>query len=248
MAKQKGIVFLEGTIGGVNFYYREGVPTARAAGGGFTKQAIKHGSNMVRVRESNNEFGMCAVVNKTFKQAIRPFLLGYKDGTLHSRLMQLFLKIKDCDMISERGKRCVFLGLSDAAGKAIMQSFVFTPKRAMLLSCSYGFDWDGLLFSASGFNINEVVFPLKADYMEVVFGVICFDFETLSYTRVIASPLLIGRDYTGDGFNILLDELPGGTGVLFGMLRVAFYQEVNGERYLLSGANNFGVEIVSVKA
>lgn len=248
MAKQKGIVFLEGTIGGVNFYYREGVPTARAAGGGFTKQAIKHGSNMVRVRESNNEFGMCAVVNKTFKQAIRPFLLGYKDGTLHSRLMQLFLKIKDCDVMSERGKRCVFLGLSDAAGKAIMQSFVFTPKRAMLLSCSYGFDWDGLLFSASGFNINEVVFPLKADYMEVVFGVICFDFETLSYTRVIASPLLIGRDYTGDGFNILLDELPGGTGVLFGMLRVAFYQEVNGERYLLSGANNFGVEIVSVKA
>lgn len=248
MAKQKGIVFLEGTIGGVNFYYREGVPTARAAGGGFTKQAIKHGSNMVRVRESNNEFGMCAVVNKTFKQAIRPFLLGYKDGTLHSRLMQLFLKIKDCDMISERGKRCVFLGLSDTAGKAIMESFVFTPKRAMLLSCSYGFDWDGLLFSASGFNINEVVFPLKADYMEVVFGVICFDFETLSYTRVIASPLLIGRDYTGDGFNILLDELPGGTGVLFGMLRVAFYQEVNGERYLLSGANNFGVEIVSVKA
>lgn len=248
MAKQKGIVFLEGTIGGVNFYYREGVPTARAAGGGFTKQAIKHGSNMVRVRESNNEFGMCAAVNKTFKQAIRPFLLGYKDGTLHSRLMQLFLKIKDCDVMSERGKRCVFLGLSDAAGKAIMQSFVFTPKRAMLLSCSYGFDWDGLLFSASGFNINEVVFPLKADYMEVVFGVICFDFETLSYTRVIASPLLIGRDYTGDGFNILLDELPGGTGVLFGMLRVAFYQEVNGERYLLSGANNFGVEIVSVKA
>lgn len=248
MAKQKGIVFLEGTIGGVNFYYREGVPTARAAGGGFTKQAIKHGSNMVRVRESNNEFGMCAVVNKTFKQAIRPFLLGYKDGTLHSRLMQLFLKIKDCDMISERGKRCVFLGLSDTAGKAIMESFVFTPKRAMLLSCSYGFDWDGLLFSASGFDINEVVFPLKADYMEVVFGVICFDFETLSYTRVIASPLLIGRDYTGDGFNILLDELPGGTGVLFGMLRVAFYQEVNGERYLLSGANNFGVEIVSVKA
>lgn len=248
MAKQKGIVFLEGTIGGVNFYYREGVPTARVAGGGFTKEAIKYGSNMVRVRESNNEFGMCAVVNKTFKQAIRPFLLGYKDGSLHSRLMQLFLKIKDCDVVSARGERRVFLGLSDAVGKAIMKAFVFTPKRAMLLSCSYGFDWDGLLFSASGFNINEVVFPLKADYMEVVFGVLRFDFETLSYTRVIAAPLLIGRDYTGDGFDILIDELPGGTGILFGMLRVAFYQEVNGVRYLLSGANNFGVEVVSVRA
>ncbi|MGR7812111.1 hypothetical protein [Lacinutrix undariae] len=248
MAKQKGIVFLEGTIGGVNFYYREGVPTARVAGGGFTKEAIKHSPNMVRVRESNNEFGMCAVVNKVFKQAIRPFLLGYKDGTLHSRLMRLFLKIKDCDVVSARGKRRVFLGLSNAVGRGLMQAFVFTPKRAMLLSCKYHFDWDGLLFSTSGFNIDVVVFPKEADYMEVVFGVLRFDFETLSYTRVIASPLLIGRDYTGDTFDILVEELPGGTGILFGMLRVAFYQEVNGVRYLLSGAKSFGVEVVSVKA
>ena len=39
-------------------------------------------------------------MNKFFKQAIRAFLFGYKGGTLHVRLMQLFLKIKDCDAFS----------------------------------------------------------------------------------------------------------------------------------------------------
>ena len=84
MAKQRGIVFFEGTMGGINFYYRNGVPTARAAGGGFTRKAIKTGSHMVRVRESNSEFANCSRVNKIFKQSITLFRLGYSDGTLHS--------------------------------------------------------------------------------------------------------------------------------------------------------------------
>lgn len=41
MAKVKNIVGLQGTIGGVNFYLRKGVPLARAAGGGFNGDAIK---------------------------------------------------------------------------------------------------------------------------------------------------------------------------------------------------------------
>ncbi|MBU2940263.1 hypothetical protein KO494_12010 [Lacinutrix sp. C3R15] len=247
MAKQKGVVFLEGTIGGINFYYRKGVPTARVAGGGFTKKAIKTSPTMVRVRESNNEFGKCAKVNKIFKQAIRPFLLGYKDGTLHSRLMQLFLKIKDCDTISNRGARCVREGISTSLGKQCLSGFVFTPKRPVLLPCSFIFDWDALLLSVTHFDVQTVGFPKEASFMELVFGVVCFDFETLTYTRVMAAPLVIARDYIGDSFSLSVAALPSGTGVLFAMLRVAFYQEVNGENYLLAGANAFGVEVVSVR-
>lgn len=247
MAKQKGVVFLEGTIGGVNFYYRKGVPTARAAGGGFTKKAIKTSANMVRVRESNSEFGKCAQVNKNFKQAIRPFLLGYKDGTLHSRLMQLFLKIKDCDTNSVRGARCVAEGISTSVGVQRFKAFVFTPKRPVLLPCSYGFDWDALLLSATHFDVQTVGFPKEASFMELVFGVVRFDFQTLTYSLVMAAPLVIDREYASNSFTLSVAALPGGTGVLFAMLRVAFYQEVNGENYLLAGGNAFGVEVVSVK-
>ncbi|WP_431136062.1 hypothetical protein [Psychroserpens mesophilus] len=246
MAKQRGIVFFEGTIGGINFYYRKGVPTARAAGGGFTRKAIKTGAHMVRVREHNSEFARCSKVNKVFKQAIRPFMLGYKDGTLHSRLMQLFLNIKDCDGVSERGKRVVFLGMDSEKGKQLFKDFVFTPKRSNILPCDYDFDWNTLTFSVSGFEVNAVGFPKEADYMELVLGVVRFDFETKRYTRVMAAPLVIERDFLGDSFTVAVSELPSGTGTLFAMVRVAFYQEVNGDGYLLSGGNAFRVQVVGI--
>jgi len=243
MAKQRGIIFIEGTLGGINFYYRKGVPTARVAGGGFTRKAIKTGANMVRVRESNSEFAVCSKNNKVFKQAIRPFLLGYKDGTLHSRLMQLFLKIKDCDTISERGQRKVAVGIASERGKQLFKDFMLTPKRSSLLSCRYGFDWDTLTFNVSDFNADMVGFPKDATYMEVLVGVIRFDFETNTYTQVIETPLIIERDYNNDVFSIEVSGTPTGDGVLFALVRVSFYQDVNGESYLLSGGSAYGVEV-----
>ena len=242
MAKQRGIVFFEGTMGGINFYYRKGVPTARTAGGGFTRQAIKNGKNMERVRESNSEFACCSLVNKVFKQALRPFFIGFKDGTLHSRLMQLFLKIKDCDTVSERGKRKVSLGISSDSGKRLFKAFVFTTKRSALLPCNYGFDWDTLTFNVSGFRADLAGFPAEADYLEVLVGVVRFDFETQRYSQVIETPLVIERDFSGDGFNIPLSGLPDGDGVMFAVARVAFYQVVNGAGYLLPGGG-FGVVV-----
>lgn len=246
MAKQRGIVFLEGTIGGVNFYYRKGVPTARMAGGGFTREAIKKGANMIRVRESNGEFANCSTTNKLFKHAIRPFTLGYKDGTLHSRLMRLFLKIKDCDTVSARGERSVVAGMASDQGQQLLKDFAITPKRAHLLPCSYRFDWGTLTFSVSGFKVSEAGFPKEATYMEVLLGVIRFDFKTLTFNRVIEVPLVIERDFSGDAFSLTIPELPEGEGILFAMVRVAFYQEVNGEGYLLPGGDGFGVEVVGV--
>ena len=70
MAKQKGIIPLVGTIGGVNFYYLNGQPIARRAGGGFNGKAIKTKASMHRVRENASEFGHCSKVNKVFRHAL----------------------------------------------------------------------------------------------------------------------------------------------------------------------------------
>ena len=243
MAKQRGVIFIEGTLGGINFYYRKGVPTARIAGGGFTRKAIKTSPNMVRVRESNSEFASCSQVNKFFKQSIKPFLIGYKDGTLHSRLMQLFLKIKDCDSVSVRGKRKVAVGITTEQGKQLFKDFVLTPKRSSLLNCSYEFDWDTLTFRVSGFSADVAGFSKEATYMEVLVGLIRFDFETNTYTQVVETPLIVARDFSSDVFSVDVSGLPSGEGILFAIARVSFYQDVNGARYLLSGNGAFGVEV-----
>ena len=90
MAKSKGIISLVGTIGGINFYMRNGKVVARMAGGGFTTQSIKKGKNMERVRENGSEFGHCSRVKKVFKDCLFPFFGMQKNEDLHTRMMQLF--------------------------------------------------------------------------------------------------------------------------------------------------------------
>ncbi len=241
MAKQSGIVFFEGTLGGINFYYRKGVPTARRAGGGFSRKAIKTSSTMVRVRESNSEFAGCAKVNRYFKQALAPFLGGHKDGSLHSRLMGLFLGIKDLDGISKRGKRSVVLGFATERGRQLLETFAVTPERPALLKCTYGFDFDVLEFRVRDYSAGAAQFPEGADYMEVLVGLVRFDFETHAFAQVLAAPLVVERDFDGTAFSVGVDGLPEGDGALIAVVRVAFYQMVNGEGYLLPGGAGFGV-------
>ena len=161
--------------------------------------------------------------------------------------MQLFLKIKECDVVSARGKRTVSLGISTAIGKQILKDFTFTLKRPNLLFSTYGFEWETLTFSVTGFNVDLERFPKGASYVELLFGVVRFDFETNSYFNVSATPLIIERDFMGDSFSVAITELPEGTGVLFAVARVAFYQRVNTVGYMLPGNGAFGLEIVEVE-
>lgn len=246
MAKQIGAVAVRGTRDGVNYYFREGEPLARMAGGGFTREGILKGRNMERVRESYTEFAGCSKVNRAFKTALKPFLSGYRDGTLHTRLMQLFLKIKDADHHSERGKRSVCHGISSPEGKALLKDFVFTPQRPALFPCAYLFDKETLSFSVQGFNVHQAGFPPAASGMQVTVGMVRLDFESFACQQVISDPVVIGRESPDDSFEIALGELPEGSGVLIAVARVVFHEVVEGERRIMTGENGLGIEVLEV--
>lgn len=246
MAKQIGPILLTGTSGGINYYFREGEALARRAGGGFSRKNIKESRNMETVRKSNSEFAHCSKVNKVFKLALQPYLSGYRDGTFHSRLMQLFLRIKDCDLASERGKRTVAEGIKTATGQQLVKAFVFNPERPHLFGGDCEFEWNPPVFKVSDFKVAEAQFPNGADYMEISVGLFRFDFESLAYEHVFAEPLIIARDFHKDSFTIACPDLPGGEGVVFSAVRVCFYRTVDGERHLVPESGRTGVRIISV--
>ncbi|GAA4243219.1 hypothetical protein GCM10022292_17010 [Winogradskyella damuponensis] len=99
VAQQRGIIPLIGTLNGINFYYLNGKPIARKAGGGFTRKAIQTKSSMQHVRENATEFGHCSVVNKAFRSVLGLFYKGYKFTHFHSRLMGLFTRLKVLDTV-----------------------------------------------------------------------------------------------------------------------------------------------------
>lgn len=246
MAKQIGPYVLTGTYNGVNYYIREGEALARTAGGGFTRERILKGRNMERVKEGYTEFAACSKVNRAFKTSVKPFLSGYRDGTLHSRLMQLFLKIKDADLHSERGKRSVHHGISSPEGKSLLKDFVFTPKREVVFGRPYVFDLETLTLRVHGLNVHQAGFPAAASRMQVTVGIVRFDFESLTYQQVISDSVFIDRDSDDASFEIALEALPEGSGVLFALVRVCFEEIVAGKRVIMTGGEGFGIEVIEV--
>ncbi|WP_293873679.1 hypothetical protein [Flavobacterium sp.] len=107
MAKQAGHIKHSGTLG-VNCYITNGVGYSRAAGGGFTRDAIKKSKTMDRVRDNNTEFGHVSAVKKMFKNSLHFFYGQQKDVFLHWVMVSVFFLLKEFDKTSERGKRnCV---------------------------------------------------------------------------------------------------------------------------------------------
>lgn len=246
MAKQSGIIHLNGTLGGINFYTRKGKALARVAGGGFSGHAIKTKPSMVRVRENASEFGHCSIVKKKFKTSLNPYLCVRKDGTLHGRMMRLFMKLKGLDSIHERGQRRVDPGTKTEEGKQLLLGFDFTPDCDVLarLGSNGVYDPDQRTFRVTDFDTNRVDFPEGATHLALSLGLLRFDFDTLAYALKRSAPLYIDRNFTASTFKLTVDD-PVLTGFELAVLGMKFYQEVDGRFYIFKSAQTVGVLVLN---
>ena len=248
MAKQKGIITLEGTIGGINFYIRKGKAFARKAGGGFTAKAIKSSPKMVRVRENNTEFGNCSSAKKHFLLALQPFLIDHKDGSLHGRMIKLFQEIKTLDSVSERGKRSVATGISSAMGKHLLADFDFTLhcKTLEILKTKISFETSAVRFDQLSFAGNELPFLHHATHLEIKFGVLNFDFSSYESSWHPGAVLLLKKEDALSASSVSVSApLPENSRQL-AVLSLRYFQEVGGDLYALKGEGCIGLCVLEV--
>ncbi|HXJ98937.1 MAG TPA: hypothetical protein VNJ50_08830 [Gelidibacter sp.] len=244
MARQKGIVKLDGTLGGVNFYKREGEHLARVSGGGFNSESIKRSALM---RGNSSEMGLASVVNKVFKQSFRSLWLDKNYGSVHYRLQSLFMEIKNLDEVSVFGKRCVAEGMATDYGKRLLKDFRFQEGSGVLLSGKLAFDWTTPRMTVSGFDMERMELPDGVDLLGVQLLTVCFDFETLDFSFQLSGLLELFRDFGDDHFSLETAPLNASDpGVRYAMLRLAHYQQVNGTNYLMRGDAGIRYGFVSV--
>ena len=244
MAKVKGIIELKGTIGDTNFYKRKGVALARKAGGGFNGAAIKTKDSMVRVRENSSEFRGCMQSVQFFKIGLNPFLRKFKDGTLHERLVSLFTKIKDLDLVSGRGLRTVPNGLQNPVGQGLLQNYLLTSGSRLdgVVHQKVVFDWDAG-FSIPDFEGKAVSFPGGATHLGLQIGYLRPDFETMTPSFGCSEVVYLGRTDVG---TVVLPApaLAEAEGLKVGVLFAQFVQEVNGEFYPLKHEGSVVLEVI----
>ncbi len=248
MAKQVGIIRLKGTIDGINYYkHKTAGDLARRAGGGFSAETHKKGGNN-RPRENASEFGHCSIVKRRFRFALSPFLCVRKEGGLHGRLMQLFLKLKVLDRVNIRGHRKVARGLEVPLGRQLLRNLVFTPHCSVIdiLGAPINFDFTSRTLEVTNLDIKNVKFPSGATHLSFSLGLLHFDFDTLEYQLKTSAPFYIDRDFSATSFEMNV-ALPEGSGMAMAVLGMKAYQEVEGTYYLLKSANSVGVENLGIK-
>lgn len=246
MAKQKGILPLVGTIGGINFYYLNGKPVARKAGGGFNGKAIKTKSSMQRVRENGTEFGHCSQVNKVFRQALQGFYTGYRFTYLHSNLMRLFTQLKDLDALNTRGSRTVAQGVATAPGRLLLQQFNYTPACLVknLLPFSMQVAPSTYVLTLTAATTKHLPLVAGATHVQLSYGVLDFNFDSLVYNLHMATPVVLTATSITQPLVLIPESLPEGIGVPLPVLGVRYYQMVDGVLYALQAKGSVGFVVL----
>ena len=109
MARQKGIIKLDGTIGDITFYKTRDGFLAREKGG-IPADRIANDPAFQRTRENGAEFGRAGKAGKILRNAIRGLLQNVSDSRMVSRLTTAMIKVIQEDATNTRGLRNVIDG------------------------------------------------------------------------------------------------------------------------------------------
>jgi hypothetical protein len=109
MAKQRGIIKVEGTLDELNFYKSKGGFKIRQKGG-VSAERIATDPAFERTRENQQEFARAGKAGKVLRSALRSFLIHASDSHLVSRLLKEMMRVVKADTTSDRGQRNVLDG------------------------------------------------------------------------------------------------------------------------------------------
>src|SRR6476661_7893533 len=106
MAKQKGIIKLEGTIGDITFQKTRDGYLAREKGG-VSASRIANDPAFIRTRENGAEFGSAGKAGKALRNTLRQLLQNASDRRMVSRLTTEMMRVIQTDAVNARGERLV---------------------------------------------------------------------------------------------------------------------------------------------
>lgn len=241
MAKQKGIIKLDGTIGGITFYKSQDGYLAREKGG-VPADRIANDPNFQRTRENGAEFGRAGKAGKLLRNSIRAMLQNGSDSRMVSRLTQKMVEVIQEDATNPRGLRNVIDGEAE-----LLEGFEFniSGKLGTTLYAPYTSTIDrvaGTLTASipSFVPLNMIAAPNGATHFKIVSAGAEIDFENETFVMDTQATAVLPWDANATAVISLANAVTANsTHPLFLALGIEFYQEVNGQMYpLKNGAFN----------
>lgn len=248
MARQTGIIKIKGKIGDLSFYKSKDGHLAREKGG-VDGDRIKNDPAYIRTRENGAEFGASASSGKLTRDALRPIAMNASDNRVVARMTKLMTQIKNLDTTSARGKRAVGVAMVGAGAKALLKGFEFN-KHALFSSIlfkPYSVNTTTGVISIAGLvPVNDVVFPAGATHISLTgcYGNINYATGVNDVKLTNTVNLLI--DGTATAVTLTPTAVPAGTGAKIFLLRIEFFQMINGVQYSLKNGAYNALRVIEV--
>jgi len=248
MAKQKGIIKLGGTMGGITFYKSQDGHLAREKGG-VSGSRIANDPAFKRTRENGSEFGRAGKAGKSLRTALRVLLLNSADGRMVSRLTQQMVKVIQADLINVRGQRNVIDGEAE-----LLNGFEFNIKGKLgtSLYAPYSATIDRaageLTLSIPSFIPNAmIVAPGGTTHYKITSAGAEVDFEAETFVSSTSATAILPWGATASTVVSQLNVVTAASvSPLFLAVGLEFYQEVNGVMYPLNNGSFNPVALVAV--
>ncbi|MCL9806449.1 hypothetical protein NAT51_13005 [Flavobacterium amniphilum] len=237
MGKLKGILKITGEYDGLLFYELNGQIVVRKKTG-FEGKGIKTKANYVRTRENASEFGRVSVIGKRLRMELYPFLKKIHTPYLHNYVLKQFLEIMRCDILSERGKRTVTMGLQTEEGRKLLQGFEFNknvPLSSVVVSKFEVLAEEGQLVFPD-LKKGDIRFPEYGSHIALELVVLWFDAETEMFSLVKGERVVLPKPGFEPEVSLAVD-MNQGSGLSIVLLFAEFLQEVNEELLGLEGCS-----------
>ena len=248
MAKQKGIIKLEGTIGDITFVKTKNGYIAKEKTG-LNGDRIATDPAFQRTRENGAEFGRAGKAGKMVRTAFRSLLQNAADSSMTARLTKEFMKVIQADTTSVRGERNVIDGEAellqgfDFNGQGKLSTTLFAPFTATIDRAA-----GSLTVAIPSFVPNVMIgYPSGATHFKTRAAGASIDFEGESFEQEVSESAILPLNGTATAALNLANSLTANsTHPLFLVLGIEFYQEVNGAMYPLKNGAFNALSIVKV--
>ena len=248
MARQIGILGIQGTVGGLVFSKNGNISQKPAS----NKAAFASAPSRARTRENSAEFGLAASYSKVLRDSLRVAIASASDSRVASRLTATMRAIVGLDDTNDRGQR-----VYDSTNSAPLLGFNFNAGAGIGQTMYFPYEVTGagadVTMGIPALNpASDIAAPQGATHFEVVFAASDLDMETLTYTNaVVAVPLGIlpinSAPLVNQAVVASFPAAPAAANLVVGVVGINFYQQINGKFYPLNNnsTNPLAIEYVA---